>query len=157
MTADLAPNAVGQSWLRITVNQTRRPIPAPITGVSATLTGPQGDPTAARSLTKSDIADRWDLSAVNLTAPGNWQLEVAVHRAARADTVWKARWVVTGGPLGSRRPVISDRPWKVQLDALALGIGAAALIFGAGLIIRRRRPEVPAPSADSDDRALARV
>ena len=160
-SAVLAPNTVGQSWLRVDVSQTRRPAPAPVTGVTASLTGPDSHASAARSLTRTEIANRWEMGGVNLTAVGRWELTITTQRAGRPDTVWRAGWIVAGNPTAPRKPLVSDRPWETLLNRIALGI--ALLTLASGLIAlwighRRHRPNAPYPerSPQSEERMPAR-
>ncbi len=156
-TLDLAPNTVGQSWLRVTVDQTRRPEPGPVTGVSAALVGPDGRALPRRSMVRSELANGWDLPSVNLTAAGPWRVDIAVHRAARPDVVWSSRWTVAGGSLGSRPPVLSDRRWGSLLDRLAFGGALLLGLLAAGARRRRRPAETTPPDPDGtarDDQKL---
>lgn len=161
-SATLAPNAVGRSWLRVDVNQTRRPAPAPVTGVTAALLGPDSLASATRSLAKTEIANRWELGGVDLTAAGSWQMTITVQRVGRPDTVWRANWIVQDNPAGARAPLIDDRPWGSALNHAALLI--AILAFGAAFIAacierRRRRGVANAPEAStqSQQRMLERL
>ena len=161
-SAALAPNVVGQSWLRVDVNQTRRPAPGPVTGVTASLLGPDSHASVTRSLAQNEIANRWELGGVNLTSAGNWQLNITVQRAGRPDTVWRASWIVAGNPAGARKPLISDRPWESVLDDTALVI--AMLTLGVGFIAvwidrrrRRRATNEPERSTQSEERTPVRL
>ena len=139
-SATLAPNTVGRSWLRVDVNQTRRPSPGPVSGVTAALLGPDSRASATRSLAQTEMANRWELGGVDLTAAGSWQLTITVQRVGRPDTVWRANWIVQDSPAGARGPLINDRPWGSVLNKGAMGI--VLLGFGTALIaayIRRRR------------------
>ncbi len=73
---------------------------------------------------------------MDLSAPGNWDVQTAVRRQGRPDTLVRAIWTVPGGPLGGRQPVITDRPWSAALDGLALGL---AVVLAAGAMATRRR------------------
>ena len=160
-TLDLAPNTVGQSWLRVTVDQTRRPEPGPVTGVSAALIGPTGGSSALRKMTASELANHWQLSGVNLTAAGTWHISVAVHRTGRPDVVWESTWTVSGGPLGARQPIISDRAWGSLLDGLAAAVAVLFGLLAVGVPRAMRRPKQPVqefePLADSDRERLEPV
>ena len=147
-SAVMAPNAVGLSWLRVDVSQTRRPALAPVTGVTASLTGPDSPASAARSLTRTEIANRWEMGGVNLTAVGRWELTIATQRAGRPDTVWRAGWIVAGNPTDARKPLVSDRPWETLLNRIALGIALLTLAFGLvawWIGHRRDRPDAQYP------------
>ena len=160
--AALAPNAVGQSWLRLDVNQTRRPAPAPVTGVTATLLGPDSRASSTRSMARTEIANRWELGGVSLTAAGRWQLTMTVQRVGRPDTVWRASWIVASNPAGARKSLISDRPWESTLNytALALAMLALGVGFGGVRIDRRRRRLItnePERSTQSEERTPVRL
>jgi hypothetical protein len=66
---------------------------------------------------------------------------MTVQRVGRPDTVWRASWIVAGNPAGSRKALISDRPWESTTNDCALLI--AMLTLGVGFsavwINRRRR------------------
>ena len=160
-SAVLAPNTVGQSWLRVDVNQTRRPAPAPVTGVTASLIGPDSYASATRSLTRTEIANRWEMGGVNLTAVGSWKLTITTQRAGRPDTVWRAGWMVAGNPAAARKPLISDRPWRSALDDMALVIAMLALTAGSITVgISRRRQRMtnePELTAKSEERTPVRL
>ena len=160
-SATLAPNAVGRSWLRVDVSQTRRPVRAPLTGVTASLRGPDSSTTAARPLARTEIANRWELADVSLTAAGTWQLTITTSRAGLPDTVWRASWIVQNNPAAARKPLVSDRSWETLLNHIALGM--ALLTVASGLVAwwighRRHRPNAqpPEPSLQSEERTPAR-
>jgi len=149
-SAALAPNAVGLSWLRVDVSQTRRPARAPLTGVTASLRGPDSGATATRSLARTEIANRWELAGASLTAAGEWQLTITTSRAGLPDTIWRASWKVENNPASARKPLVSDRPWERLLNHIALGI--ALLTLAVGLIAlwvghRRHRPNAQRPES----------
>jgi copper transport protein len=150
-SAALAPNAVGPSWLRVDVNQTRRPPPAPITAVQAVVTGPDGSSESALTLLPTGIDGRWEVGGVDLTTSGSWLLTIVVHRTGRPDSSWSVDWVVPAAGAGASPPTFPDRPWRAMLDAAALTLAglltvAMVLAWQRG----RRRPagdsRVDAPS-----------
>ena len=139
-SATLAPNTVGQSWLRVDVNETRRPALAPVTGVTASLVGPDAHAGVPRSLARTEIANRWELGGVNLTAAGTWELTITVKRTAGPDTVWHASSTVADDPTLARQPLISDRVWEPVLDRIALVLAILTLAAGSIAVgLRRRR------------------
>ena len=161
-SAALAPNAVGKSWLRVDVSQTRRPAPAPVVGVTASLLGPDAVATLAMPLTRTEIANRWELGGVHLNSPGLWRLTVAVQRAGHLDNVWRVNWRVPSGRVGARKPLVSDRPWKSGLDRTALVL--AMVLLAGGLTSRwssrrrqRRLPTTANSPSHIEDRVLVRL
>lgn len=143
-SAALAPNTVEQSWLRVDVNQTRRPATAPVTGVTASLVGPDARVGATRSLARTEIDGRWELGGVDLTAAGRWEMTITVQRAGHAATVWHTSTTIANSPGVARQPLISDRPWGRVPDDIALTV--ALLTFATASIAmevrRRRRPGI---------------
>jgi len=159
-SATLAPNTVGQSWLRVDVSQTRRPARAPVTGVTASFLGPESPWSATKALTRTEIANRWELGGVSLTAAGNWRLTITVQRAGLPHTVWQPSWIVASNQAGARKPLISDRPWESALNdtalviaLLALGVGSIA-VWIAG---RRRLTNEHERPTQSKERTLVRL
>lgn len=161
-SATLAPNTVGQSWLRVDVIQTRRPALAPVTGVTASLVGPDTRASVTKSLARTEIANRWELGGVNLTTAGIWELTITAQRAGRPDTVWHTSATVADDPAVARQPLISDRPWEPVLDDIALVLAMLTLAAGSiaiGIRRRRRRPRIPDQpdhTMQSEERTLVR-
>lgn len=161
-SAALTPNTVGQSWLRVDVSQTRRPALAPVTGVTASLVGPGIRASATNSLARTEIANRWELGGVNLTAAGAWELTITVQRTGRPNTVWHTSATVADDPAVIRQPLINDRPWQPVLDGIAQVLAMLTLAAGsiATGISRRRRPPVPNEtdhSVQSEERTPVKV
>lgn len=161
-SAALAPNTVGPSWLRVEVSQTRRPARASVTGVTASLVGPNSSATTTRSLARTEIANAWELGGVSLTAAGNWQLTITTQRTGLPDTVWRAGWIVQSNPGGTRKPLISDRPWETVLNHIALVIALLTLGIGSTALWiehRRHRPNTQEPerTPQSEERTPVRV
>jgi copper transport protein len=162
-TLDVAPNRVGQSWLRVSVDQTRRPEPAVVSGVFATLVDPDGQSGPSRALVRSELANHWELPGVDLTAPGGWEIIIGVQRQGRPDVVWRVSWTVSGGPAGAVPAVVSDRPWASVLDGLAVSMLVLTLLAAlvSSRVVRRRRlardADVTAETPESEHRTLVTV
>ena len=144
VTFDFAPNVVGSSWARATIDDTRRPAPAPITSATLALTSPGGQAKPAAVLVRGSGPDEWQLGGIPLTQAGSWRATLTVHRPGRPDAVWATDWVVGGHPAGSGSPVLSDRPWADLLNWAALII-LVGCIGGFAVVSvrhgrRRRRP-----------------
>ena len=137
-SASLVPNTVGPNWLRVDVNQTRRPALGLVTGLSAVLLGPDSRSGAPRPLVRTEIANRWELGGVDVTAAGSWHFALTVHRAGLPDTVWRPSWIA-GGSSGDGEPLISDRSWESGLDHIALVIAMLTLVAGLGVVVVHRR------------------
>jgi copper transport protein len=143
VTFDLAPNVVGLSWARVTVDDTRRPAPAPITGVSLALAGPGGQANPDTVLIRGSGPADWQLGGIPLAQAGSWRATLTVHRSGRPAAVWETDWVVGSGPAGSGSPLVSDQPWAHLLNGLALiilvGCIGGLMVVTARTGRRRRR------------------
>lgn len=131
VSAGLGPNVPGRAVAIVDVFDTRRPAPAPVTGVDLRL-GDQAIP--LRGL----VDGHWSAS-VSLAAPGAHPLTVVVHRAGLPDTTGRFTWVVGGS--AHREVLLSQRPLGPRL---LLASGVLALVAGFGwtvvaLRLRRRR------------------
>ena len=131
VSAALGPNVPGRAVAIVDVFDTRRPAPAPVTGVDLHL----GD----RVLPLRSLVDGHWSAPVSLTAPGARPLTVVVHRAGLPDTTGRFSWVVGGS--AHREVLVSQRPVGRRL---LLASGLLALVAWVGwsvvaLRLRRRR------------------
>jgi copper transport protein len=131
----LSPNRPGPSWLSVDVHDTRRPAPAPITGVS--ITGADGGTAGAVAMQRHD-ADRWDAGAVTLRA-GAAAFVLSVERAGLPDATTSVPWTVPASAPARQPTILSDAPLRRPADVAALVIAAS----GAWLLLRRRHPHHP--------------
>ena len=154
LSVAVEPNRAGQNFITVTVNNTRRPAPAPIRAVTLSLSG-QG--TASRNITLAPTGtDQWQ--AVTKLRPGKMEIEVAVKRPRLPDTTTTTAWAVSSGSLRpvervkqipAAAPGIMQRPLEPILKPIAIG-GAVLLLLLLGMarIWRSRlsaaRPSVPA-------------
>jgi copper transport protein len=128
------PNRPGHNLINISVDNTRRPAPGPITGVSLSLTGPDG---TARVHPVTRTADGWSVATDDIRTPGAWRIGVTVMRDGLAPVTDTHTWVVA--PAGAvADPVVSAAPVGPALDVAAVVVALAAAA-GLVLAIRRRR------------------
>jgi copper transport protein len=135
----LSPNRPGPSWLTVDVHDTRRPAPAPITGVS--ITGADREIVAAVAAPRRDDTSRWDAGTVTLRA-GTAPLVLTIARAGLPDVTTSVPWTVPARAPARQPTIVSDAPLRTPTDVAALVVAAP----GAWLLLRRRHhhhPEVP--------------
>lgn len=130
LSGSVAPNRPGRAVAVVDVFDTRRPAPAPVTGVDLRLDG--------RTVALTALADGHWTSPLTLAAPGRDRIGVAVHRAGLPDSFTTLGWVV-GGRV-HRPVVISQRPLRAPLllggtALLVLTLAGWAVV---GLRLRRR-------------------
>lgn len=137
LTLDFSPGSIGDNWVRVAVDDTRRPARAPITAVAVALHGPAGQSLPARALTRAGASNRWQLGGIGFDQTGAWRVTLSISRPGLANATWQPVWTAGSRQSGVPGQVLSDRPLAALLDALAalLGLGCA----GAALVARRRR------------------
>ncbi|WNM38358.1 copper resistance protein CopC [Micromonospora halotolerans] len=142
-TVAVRPNRPGRNIVSIGVGDTRRPAPAPVTGVSLLLTGPNGE-RAVHPVTRT--ADGWVVAVDDIRTPGAWRVGVTVLRDGLPPVTDTHPWLVPAGESAAAPVRVSAAPLRPALDRSALALGGAAL---AGLLLvaarrwRRRRPGGP--------------
>ncbi|MFC4145809.1 copper resistance protein CopC [Micromonospora mangrovi] len=136
-TVAVRPNRPGRNIVSVTVGDTRRPAPGPVTGVSLLLTGPNGEH-AVHPVTRT--ADGWVATVDDIRTPGDWRVGVTVLRDGLPPVTDTHPWLVpaagsTGpavrGPAAPLRPVLD----RAALLLTMIGVAVAAL---AGWRWRRR-------------------
>ncbi|OLB80433.1 MAG: hypothetical protein AUI14_06760 [Actinobacteria bacterium 13_2_20CM_2_71_6] len=154
-TVQIRPNRPGRNVVTITVADTRRPAPAPVTGVSVQLVGPDG---TRRVHPVTRTAEGWTVSVDDIRTPGDWKVSVTIMRQGLAPVTDGHAWVVATAGQNGAGAVVSSAPlqpavgWLAALAALAAVVGALIL----GYRWRRRRPstvESPADPADPVEEA----
>ncbi len=135
----LSPNRPGTGLGQVQVFDTRRPAPAPVTGVDLRV----GD--GAWLPTTVDPAGSW--TAPTEAGSGRTTLVVRIHRAGLDDVSGRFAWTV--GSAGRPRPVLVsdaplDQPLRLAAGLLALGAGLGA----AASWQRRRRQQIGVGAAD---------
>ena len=125
----LSPNQPGRTVALVEVYDTRRPAPAPVTGVDVALG--TGRPTPAAPLGDG----RWS-APLSAGHPGSVTLHVIVHRSGLRDARTSLRWTVGGGPV--RHPVVvSQAPLRGLLLLVAAALAAILGVGRAGVVVHR--------------------
>ena len=133
-TVSIRPNRPGRNVVTIVVNDTRRPAPAPFTGVSVSFSGPDG---SRKMYPVVRGADGWTLTVDDIRTAGNWQVAVTVMRDGLSPVTDVHDWAVPQASDPSR-VVVSTKPLQPALNILA-GLGAAAAVIVAIVFVLRRR------------------
>ena len=144
-TVTVRPNRPGRNIVSITVDDTRRPAPAPVTGVSLMLRGPDGTQ-AVYPVTRGP--DGWTVAVDAIRGPGDWTVSVTVLRDGLPPATDAHSWPVPPGTGTVGDVLLSSAPlqpvigWLAVLLALVLAGGAA----GYGYRTLRRRRSDPGQS-----------
>jgi copper transport protein len=142
ITVALRPNQPGRSLLVVDVVSSRRPLPAPVTAVSADLGSSTGI-TLRRAAAIAQGNTQWQ-AAVDLEATGELPLRIVAVRSHPGPATLTATWVVPSG-LPAHPVIVSNNPLAPWTSAAAALTAASALAIGATLAGRRRRR----PSTDA--------
>jgi copper transport protein len=155
-TVSVVPNLPGRNFLSIAVADTRRPAPAPVTGVTAVLRSPRGQETST-PVVPTGVPGEFTAPVEAITTGGMWRVRVAVHRRGLPDTVAEYPWGVRSpDTVGVRPDGWRTAPLAPWLDGGAAA-GAIAALLAAGVLWRRRGRAVPAqrtPVTPSEPRVL---
>jgi copper transport protein len=143
ITVALAPNVPGHSLLLVDVVSSRRPVPGPVTAVTADL----GTNTGIVLRRTQGADSRWQ-APVDVDATGDLPLRIVALRNHPGPAAVTGTWAVPSG-LAPRAVVVSDSPLTPWTNAGAAAIAVLALAVAAALVYRRRRPLV-APSPDME-------
>ncbi|SCE94680.1 copper resistance CopC family protein [Micromonospora mirobrigensis] len=144
-TVALRPNRPGRNIVSVGVDDTRRPAPGPVTGVSLLLTGPNGE-RAVHPVTRT--GDGWVVTVDDIHSPGRWRVGVTVLRDGLPPVTDTHPWTVPAGASTAGPVRVSAAPLRPVLDRAALLLAAVAtgVVLGAGgRRWRARRPGSPPP------------
>jgi copper transport protein len=141
-TLQIRPNRPGRNVVSITVADTRRPAPAPLTGVSVQLVGPDGTQ-KVHPVTRT--ADGWTVAVDDIRSPGDWKVSVTVLRDGLPPVTDGHRWVVAPANQSGVGVVVSAAVLRPVVTWLAVLVAGAATLSALVLRYRRRRSAVPAP------------
>lgn len=133
----IKPNRPGRNIVAITISNTRRPAPGPVTGVSIQLTSPDGTrfvhPVARAT-------DGWAATLDDIRTPGQWKVSVTIMRDGLPPATAVHDWTVAGGATAPvRYSARRIQPWTTAGAILAGLVGILAVVLYA----RRRRVAPP--------------
>jgi uncharacterized membrane protein len=154
ITVALAPNVPGHSLLLVDVVSSRRPVPGPITVMTADL-GTSTGIVLRRTQGAAGGDSRW-LAAVDVEATGDLPIRIVAGRNHPGPAVVTGTWAVPSG-LAPRAVVVSDSPLTPWTNAGAAAAAVLALAIAAALARRHRRRSSPVPDLSSDAPDLADV
>jgi copper transport protein len=132
-TLAVRPNRPGRNVVSITVDDTRRPAPAPITGVSLQLVAPDGTATV-RPVNRDGAG--WTAAIDDIRAPGTWRIGVTVLRQGLSPATDLHSWEVPATDPAA--VVVSAQPVRPVTTALAVVIGAGSALALLAWWLRRR-------------------
>jgi copper transport protein len=135
-TVQVRPNQPGRNVVSIVLADTRRPAPAPVSGVSVQLTGPDG---TRRVHPVVRTADGWRVSVDDIRTTGQWQIAVTVMRPGLAPVTDGHSWTVP--PTAAQRAgvVVSAQSLQPWLTWLAWAVAGGSLLLALVLLYRRHR------------------
>jgi copper transport protein len=145
----ISPNMPGPSVVLVGVFETRRPAPAPVSGVQVSILGPsgRGEPQIAEHLSNGT----WSLST-RLVDSGPVRVKVLVRRDGLPDATRSFIWTIGGGQIHPRAAVVSTAPIGGLLEtasaALLFIVFSAVTPWVLVPRIRRRRWNSLRPGAD---------
>jgi copper transport protein len=129
----VVPNRHGRNIVTVTVDDTRRPAPAPIADVDIRLQRPFAEPIVGPTRAFRIAPSQWQLPVELLDAPGQ-RLIVRVSRPGMTASRLEIPWSPTAP--GAPGVILSDRPLAPLADRLALALIAGAL----AVVVWRRTP-----------------
>ncbi|MCI4065927.1 copper resistance protein CopC [Micromonospora sp. R77] len=155
-TVAVRPNRPGRNIVSISVGDTRRPAPGPVTGVSLLLTGPNGA-RAVHPVTRT--ADGWVATVDDIRTPGDWRVGVTVLRDGLPPVTDTHPWLVPAADPTGPAVRVSAAPLRPVLDraALLLTLVGVAVVAVVGRRWRHRiadaapTPERPVGGVPDDD------
>lgn len=133
-TVTIRPNRPGRNIVTIVVSDTRRPAPALLTGVTFSLSGPDG---TRKVHPVARAAEGWTVTVDDIRTAGNWNIAVTVMRDGLSPVTSVHAWAV---PLAEPASVVvSSTPLQPWLSVLAGVVGVATLVVGVVTFTGRRR------------------
>lgn len=145
VAVDLSPNRQGAAVAVVDVFDTRRPAPAPVTGVDVRLAG-------ARPVAADRLADGHWSAPVTIGTTGTTHVSVTVLRAGLTPASADFAWTVPGRQ--ARTALVSLAPARTPLRTTAGGLAVALLAGWSVVMVRVRRRAravdvVPPPAEDA--------
>jgi copper transport protein len=143
-TVRIRPNRPGRNVVTVTLADTRRPAPAPVTGVSVLLTGPDG---TRRVHPVTRTTDGWVVTVDDIRAAGDWRVSVTVMRDGLSPVTDAHVWAVAPPATAAVPVFVSSAPlepllrWLAWLLAVAVAATAVLLAHRRGLFSRDVRAQ----------------
>jgi copper transport protein len=132
VSAGLSPNRPGSAVAVVDVFDTRRPAPAPITGVAVSLG-------ATRPVEAEPVGDGHWSAPLSASRAGVTSLRVVVQRAGESDVSGRFTWTIGTGQV-RHAATVSQAPVQGWLVGGAIAVGALLLgAWGAAGLLRVRR------------------
>ena len=150
-TVTVRPNRPGRNIVSIMVEDTRRPAPAAVTGVSLMLRGPDGTRTVY-PVTRG--ADGWTVAVDAIRSPGDWTVSVTVLRDGLPPATNAHQWPVPPAAQTGSAVLVSSAPLQPAISWIALLLALVTVGGGGwyGYRTWRRTPGPPAVSTvDTED------
>jgi copper transport protein len=147
-TVTVRPNRPGRNIVSIAVEDTRRPAPAPVTGVSLLLRGPDGSQ-AVYPVTRGQ--DGWTVAVDDIRSSGDWTLSVTVLRDGLPPTTDAHRWPVPAGAESTNPVLLSSAPLQPAIGWLAVLLGLCLAALAAWYGYRRLRHATHRPARSTMD------
>jgi copper transport protein len=141
-TVQIRPNRPGRNVVTVSISDTRRPAPGPVTGVSVQLTGPDG---TSRVHPVTRTADGWTLAVDDIRTPGEWKVSVTIMRQGLAPVTDGHPWVVAPASQSGAGVFVSAARLLPIVNWLAGLAAAGAVLVALMLAYRRRRSAAPPP------------
>jgi copper transport protein len=135
----LEPNRPGTNLLTAVVSNTRRPVPAPITGVTLQLSSPYFPTQTVKTTQAADGS--WSGGQLNLV-PGATTIVATVHRPGLPDASVSIPFIVNVAPAWHQPKVLSTARWTPIAEWAAVFIVTVSLLaawVGRRRAVRRRR------------------
>ncbi|MBP8252643.1 MAG: copper resistance protein CopC [Herpetosiphon sp.] len=110
------PNLPGHNFIDVTIANTRRPAPAPISSVMLDLVSPDQQTTR---MTAVDLHDNhFQIAGDALNQAGTWNMTITIKRDGLPDTVMALPWTVGAPAAPEPQPVVqapasSPLPWLI--------------------------------------------
>lgn len=157
-TVAVRPNRPGRNVVSITVSDTRRPAPAPVTGVSVMLTGPDG---VGKIHPVTRTGDGWVVTVDDIRSPGHWRVAVTVLREGLPPVTDAHPWAVPAADAGRASVLVSATPLRPAVDVLAgllvVAAACAALLAGRRWLRGRGGPPPDSPEVIEPPQAAEAV
>lgn len=135
VSATIEPARPGPNLVNISVLNTRRPSPGPVTNVVLRLMGADGTTVARREGVPVAGSLGWD--DINLPAAGAYRVVISITRPASSVPDFDATWAIDRAPVPRVRGVLSKHAWAPIAALLAalwiVIIGLVRMAYGVSV------------------------